>query len=66
MSLKRKFLKRVKKGNFDNIAIVGHSSIDPDSIASAFGMDFLVKKLHSSINVDILVDGISKHTTKVV
>ncbi|MCK5185449.1 MAG: DHH family phosphoesterase [Candidatus Heimdallarchaeota archaeon] len=66
MSLKRKFLKRVKKGNFDNIAIVGHSSIDPDSIASAFGMDFLVKKLHSSINVDILVDGISKHTTKVM
>jgi len=56
----------MKEGNFDNIAIVGHSSIDPDSIASAFGMEFIVKELHSSINVDVLVDGISKHTSKVM
>lgn len=56
----------MKKGDFDNIAIVGHSSVDPDSIASAFGMEFIVKELHSSINVDVLVDGISKHTSKLM
>ncbi|MCE7745249.1 MAG: hypothetical protein GPJ52_08970 [Candidatus Heimdallarchaeota archaeon] len=66
MSIKRKFLKRMKKGNFDNIAIIGHSSIDPDSIASAFGMEFIVNELHSPTNVDVLVDGISKHTSKLM
>jgi len=66
LSIKRKFLKRIKKGDFDNIAIIGHSSVDPDSIASAFGMEFIVKELHSSINVDVLVDGISKHTSKLM
>lgn len=66
MSIKRKFLKRIQKRNFDNIAIVGHSSVDPDSIASAFGMKFILKELHPSINVDILVDGISKHSSKLM
>ncbi|MBK5112023.1 MAG: DHH family phosphoesterase [Candidatus Heimdallarchaeota archaeon] len=66
MSIKRKFLKKIKKGKFENIAIIGHSSVDPDSIASAYGMEFIMKELHPSSNVDILVDGISKHTSKVM
>ena len=66
MNLKKEFLKRLKKGKFKNIAIIGHSSVDPDSIASSFGMEFIVKELHPTTNVDILVDGVSKHTTKLL
>ena len=59
-------MKRIKKGNFENVAIIGHSSIDPDSISAAFGMEFILKELYPSKNIDILVDGVSKHTSELL
>ena len=65
-NLKKKFLKKIKSGNYKSIAIIGHSSVDPDSIASAFGMNFILQSLHSKAQIDILVDGISKHTSQII
>ncbi|NHJ85528.1 MAG: hypothetical protein FK734_08705 [Asgard group archaeon] len=64
--LKKKFLKKIKSGNYKSIAIIGHSSVDPDSIASAFGLSYILNSLHPKAQVDILVDGISKHTSQII
>jgi len=56
----------LKNKKFKSVAILGHTSADPDSIASAFGMAFIMESLHSEIIVDVLIDGISKHSTGVM
>ncbi len=66
MNVKEKLIERIKQGNYKKVAIFGHTSADPDSLASVFGMEFIIKQLHPEVTIDVLVDGISKHTTELV
>ncbi|MBD3191343.1 MAG: hypothetical protein GF308_11900 [Candidatus Heimdallarchaeota archaeon] len=66
MKGEKKLLKILKKKKYQRAAIVGHTSADPDSIASTCGMRFILKCLHPERTVDILVDGVSKATKKLV
>jgi nanoRNase/pAp phosphatase (c-di-AMP/oligoRNAs hydrolase) len=59
-------LKILKNQQLKKVAILGHTSIDPDSIASAFGMACLLKNLNKKIQIDILVNGIGKHTNELL
>jgi nanoRNase/pAp phosphatase (c-di-AMP/oligoRNAs hydrolase) len=59
-------MEKLSAGVYKTAAIIGHSSVDPDAIASAFGMKFLLENLYSNIAVDILVDGVSKHTNPLI
>jgi nanoRNase/pAp phosphatase (c-di-AMP/oligoRNAs hydrolase) len=63
---KKKLVRKLKNQQLKKIAIIGHTSVDPDSIASSFGMAYLVKKLNPKVDVDVLIDGISKHTNEVL
>jgi len=66
MKNSKRLFKLIKNQNIKTIAILGHTSVDPDSIASAYGMQFLVNNLNSKAQVDILIDGISKHTNSLI
>jgi nanoRNase/pAp phosphatase (c-di-AMP/oligoRNAs hydrolase) len=64
--VKAKLIEKLTKGSYQSVAIIGHMSVDPDAIASAYGMEFLVKHYHPNASIDILVDGVSKSATSVV
>ncbi|HUT79669.1 MAG TPA: DHH family phosphoesterase [Candidatus Bathyarchaeia archaeon] len=66
MKNSKKLFKLLKNQKIKSVAILGHTSVDPDSIASAYGMQFLVSKLNPKAHVDILIDGISKHTNSLI
>ncbi|MBN1328769.1 MAG: DHH family phosphoesterase [Candidatus Heimdallarchaeota archaeon] len=66
MKNSKTLLKLLKSEKIKTIAILGHTSVDPDSIASAYGMKFLVSKLNHKAHIDILIDGISKHTNALI
>ncbi|NHJ47610.1 MAG: hypothetical protein FK733_07470 [Asgard group archaeon] len=59
---KKKIIRLLKNPQLKRVAILGHTSIDPDSIASTYGMAFLLQKLNSKVEIDILVDGVGIHS----
>lgn len=63
---KKKLLRKLKDQQLKKVAILGHTSIDPDSIASAFAMAYLLKKINQKSHIDILVDGVGKHTEEIL
>lgn len=62
----KKLLRKLKNKKYKRAAVIGHTSADPDSIASACGMHFILNRLHPEREVDILIDGINKATKKLV
>jgi len=59
-------ISELKSEEYHTVAILGHTSIDPDSIAAAFAVAFVVEQLQPTATIDVLVDGISPHTTKLL
>ena len=66
MNVRDRLIERLRKGNYQSIAIVGHMSVDPDAIASAYGMKFLMNEFHPNAKIDILVDGVSKTASELM
>ena len=66
MNIQAKLIEKLTKGSYQSVAIIGHMSVDPDAIASAYGMEFIVKHYHPNATIDILVDGVSKSATSIV
>ena len=62
----KKLIELLLKNDYQSIAIISHTSADPDSIASAFGMDFILKQLHPKVTVDILIDEIGLHVSNII
>lgn len=66
MNVKKKLIKKLQNGKYNSIAIIGHTSADPDSIASAYGMEFIMRNYHPKARIDVLVDGISDPTKELI
>jgi len=58
-----KLIEKLTKGSYSSIAIVGHMSVDPDAVSSAYGVEFILQSFHPESEIDILIDGISKTAT---
>lgn len=59
-------INELRSRQFQSVAIMGHNSVDPDSIASTFAMAFILEHLQPKAAIDILVDGASPHSTKLM
>ncbi|NHJ04947.1 MAG: hypothetical protein EAX90_08995 [Candidatus Heimdallarchaeota archaeon] len=66
MNGKKKLIKKLQNGKYNSIAIIGHTSADPDSIASAYGVEFIMRNFHPKARIDVLVDGISDPTKELI
>lgn len=66
MRSQKLILKKLKDKSLKKCAIIGHTSADPDAIAAAVGIDYILKTLHKQISVDILMDGISNPTKELI
>ncbi|MHA1124093.1 MAG: DHH family phosphoesterase [Candidatus Heimdallarchaeota archaeon] len=66
MNAKNQLITKLQEGTFQTVAILGHTSADPDSVASIFGMEFVIQSLHPSVQIDLLIDSLSKHTQKLI
>ena len=65
MKSKKNLIRKLKNCKFNSLAIIGHTSVDPDAVAAAFGMKFLIEQLHPKKTIDILIDGISDPTKEI-
>ncbi|MHA1558133.1 MAG: DHH family phosphoesterase [Candidatus Heimdallarchaeota archaeon] len=61
--MRDKLIEKLTKGSYSSIAIVGHMSVDPDAVSSAYGVEFILQSFHPESEIDILIDGISKTAT---
>lgn len=66
MNVREKLVEKLTKGSYNSIAIIGHRSVDPDAVASAYGMEFILRSFHPEAEIDILIDGISKTATSIL
>jgi len=66
LTAKKKLLEKLQKEKYQTVAILGHTSADPDSIASVFGMEFIIKSIKPDAQIDVLIDSISKHSSKLI
>ncbi len=58
--MREKLIEKLTKGSYNSIAIIGHRSVDPDAVSSAFGIEFILRNFHPESSIDVLIDGISK------
>jgi len=66
LTVKDKLIEKLTKGSYNSIAIVGHRSVDPDAVSSAYGIEFILRNFHPESSIDILIDGVSKTATSML
>lgn len=66
MNVREKLIEKLTKGSYNSIAIIGHMSVDPDAVSSAYGVEFILRSFHPESVIDILIDGISKSATSMI
>lgn len=66
MNAKEKLLAKLQNDTYQKVAVLGHTSADPDSVASVYGMEFLIKSIKPNVQIDVLIDSLSKHSQKIM
>ncbi|TFF85132.1 hypothetical protein EU523_00415 [Candidatus Heimdallarchaeota archaeon] len=66
MIFHEQLLDFIQQKDFQTVAIIGHTSADPDAIGAAVGVKFILKKLKPDTEIDLLMDGISTPTMNLV
>jgi len=66
LNAKEKLIAKLQNDDYETVAILGHTSADPDSIASVFGMEFLIQSIKPKVKIDVLIDSLSKHSQKLI